>query len=115
MQFILTSRNSEEYEINFKLAGFDSDLGKEFIKEYSEENALDLELSDTEAEQLLSLAKGNTLVLVLSMRRLSERITSLSSLQAEFNLCCTGEDSDERSFQESRGQNLYADSQRYGG
>ena len=86
MQFILTSRNSEEYEINFKLAGFDSDLGKEFIKEYSEENALDLELSDTEAEQLLSLAKGNTLVLVLSMRRLSERITSLSSLQAEFNL-----------------------------
>ena len=115
MQFILTSRYSEEYEVNYKLAGFDSEIGKEFIKEYSLENSLDIDLSDDDAEQLLSLAKGNTLVLVLSMRRLSERITSLSSLQAESNLCCTGEDSDERSFQESRGQNLYADSQRYGG
>lgn len=86
MQFILTSRNSEEYEINYKLAGFDSGMGKEFIKEYSKENSLDLDLTDSEAEELLSLAKGNTLVLVLSMRRLSQKITSLSALKSEFNL-----------------------------
>ena len=86
MQFILTSRYSEEYEVNYKLAGFDSEIGKEFIKEYSLENSLDIDLSDDDAEQLLSLAKGNTLVLVLSMRRLSRSITSIGVIKAEFDL-----------------------------
>ena len=31
MQFILTSRNSEEYDSNFKLAGFDASTGIDFI------------------------------------------------------------------------------------
>lgn len=85
MQFILTSRNSEDYEVNYKLAGFDSENGKEFIKTYCEENSIDLDLSDSDKEELLSLAKGNTLVLVLSMRRLRNNLSSVSSLKAEFN------------------------------
>ena len=85
MQFILTSRNSEEYEQNFKLAGFDSNSGKNFIKTYCEENSLALSLTDEEEDQLLALAKGNTLVLVLSMRRLNRNNNSLISLQSEFN------------------------------
>ena len=85
MQFLLTSRNSEDYEINFKLAGFDDDIGREFIKTYSEENNLELSLSSNDEGELLSLAKGNTLVLVLSMRRLSKKYSTISSLKAEFN------------------------------
>lgn len=85
MQFLLTSRNSEEYEINYKLSGFEENIGKDFIAAYSEENALDIKLSDAEQEQLLSLSKGNTLVLVLSLRRLSQHLSTMSSLNSEFS------------------------------
>lgn len=85
MQFILTSRNSEDYETNYKLAGFDTEGGKEFIESYCEDNSLDLTLSDSDKDELLTLAKGNTLVLVLSMRRLSKKLSTISSLKAEFN------------------------------
>lgn len=85
MQFILTSRNSEEYETNYKLGGFDAEPGRKFIKTYCEENSLELSLSPIDEDELLTLAKGNTLVLVLSMRRLSRNLSTLSSLKAEFN------------------------------
>lgn len=84
MQFILTSRNSEEYETNYKLGGFDAEKGAEFIQSYNEENNLDLELTETDMQDLLSLAKGNTLVLVLCLRRLSHRLLDVSSLKTEF-------------------------------
>ncbi len=61
MQFIITSRNSEEYESNKKLAGFESDEGRKFVSEYIEENNLDLELSDEEVDEILNISKGNTL------------------------------------------------------
>lgn len=85
MQFLLTSRNSEEYEVNYKLAGFIAELGKEFIHSYCEDNSLDLALPVADEDELVSLAKGNTLVLVLSMRRLSRNLSTISSLRAEFN------------------------------
>lgn len=85
MQFILTSRNSEEYDVNFKLAGFDSSSGIEFIDSYNEENSLDINLSLAEKEQLLSLAQGNTLVLVLSLRRLSKKLATVKGLETEFS------------------------------
>lgn len=85
MQFILTSRNSEEYDANFKLAGFDSSGGIEFIDSYNEENSLDISLSHAEKEQLLSLAQGNTLVLVLSLRRLSKKLATVEGLKTEFS------------------------------
>lgn len=85
MQFILTSRNSEEYETNFKLAGFDVSTGMDFIFSYNEENSLGLYLSEEDRKQLLDLAKGNTLVLVLSLRRLSNRLASLATIKTEFS------------------------------
>lgn len=85
MQFILTSRNSEDYDANLKLAGFDLSNGVEFINLYCTENSLDLDLNDREKEELLSLAKGNTLVLVLCLRRLSKRLASVESLITEFS------------------------------
>lgn len=86
MQFVLTSRHSEEYETNFKLGGFDSEIGQHFIEEYCEENSLELSLSDEETVQLLTLAKGNTLVLVLSLRRLSKKLSTVSTLKSEFSV-----------------------------
>lgn len=85
MQFLITSRNSEEYEMNFKLSGFEHNSGVDFINQYIIENGLDLELNAQEIEELLSLSKGNTLVLVLCLRRLSQKLSSISGLQAEFS------------------------------
>ena len=36
MQFLLTSRNSEEYESNTRLCGFESEDGKTFVHSYIE-------------------------------------------------------------------------------
>ena len=83
MQFLLTSRNSEDYEVNFKLSGFEKESGITFVKEYIAENSLDLNLDACEIEELLTLAKGNTLVLVLCLRRLSQNLSSISGLQTE--------------------------------
>ena len=58
MQFLLTSRNSEDYEVNFKLSGFEKESGITFVKEYIAENSLDLNLDACEIEELLTLAKG---------------------------------------------------------
>lgn len=85
MQFLITSRNSEEYEMNFRLSGFEHDSGVNFINQYIIENGLDIELTMPEIEELLSLSKGNTLVLVLCLRRLSQRLSSISGLRSEFS------------------------------
>ena len=85
MQFILTSRNSEDYETNFKLGGFDISTGSDFLHLYNEENSLGLSLSNDEEKQLLDLSKGNTLVLVLSLRRLSNKLVTLGILKDEFS------------------------------
>lgn len=85
MQFIITSRNCEEYELNYKLNGFENASGKKFIQSYIEENDLDMVLTDGEVDELLELAKWNTLVLVLSLRRLSARLCTVSGLKQEFS------------------------------
>lgn len=72
MQFLLTSRNSEEYESNTRLCGFESEDGKTFVHSYIEENALDVRLEDSEINELLDIAKGNTLVLALSLQCLTK-------------------------------------------
>lgn len=85
MQFIITSRNCEEYEINYKLNGFENESGKRFIKDYVVENDLDVLLTDDEETELLELAKWNTLVLVLSLRRLSKKLCTVWGLRQEFS------------------------------
>lgn len=85
MQFLITSRNSEEHESNKRLSGFESESGTEFVNRYIEENALDLQLSTTEIDELLNVSKGNTLVLVLCLRRLSQRLIDMSGLHADFS------------------------------
>lgn len=85
MQFLLTSRNSEEYESNKKLSGCEVSGGEDFVRAYIEENVLDLQLNSTEIAELLKIAKGNTLVLVLCLRRLSGKLIALTGLAADFS------------------------------
>lgn len=86
MQFIITSRNSEDYEENYKLEGFtDLDSGIKFINIYATDNSLDLNLNNDESKELLSISKGNTLVLVLSLRRLSKKLLTIKELTTDFN------------------------------
>ena len=85
MQFIITSRNCEEYEVNYKLNGFENASGKKFIQSYVDENDLDVILTDEEVIELLEMAKWNTLVLVLSLRRLSAKLCTVSGLKQEFS------------------------------
>lgn len=85
MQFIITSRNSEEYEQNIKLGGFEKESGILFIQRYIQENGLDIELNPSEIEELLTLSTGNTLVLVLCLRRLSQRLSDISGLASDFS------------------------------
>lgn len=86
MQFIITSRNSEDYEDNYKLDGFtNSDSGKRFIKSYSSDNSLELNFNNKECDELLNLSKGNTLILVLSLRRLSKKLITVKELSIDFN------------------------------
>ena len=92
MQFIITSRNSEEYESNKKLSGFESESGINFIQSYIEENTLDLQLSEREIRDLLDISKGNTLVLVLCLRRLSKKLIDMSGLKADFSRVSTLKD-----------------------
>lgn len=85
MQFLITSRNSEEYESNKKLSGFEAEDGNSFVLSYIDENALDVQISESEINELLDISKGNTLVLVLSLRRLSQKLIDMSGLNADFS------------------------------
>ena len=80
IQYIVTSRNEEECEERMKLGGFEAVEGKNFIRQYIDENELDLQLCDADQETLLEMSKGNTLVLVLSLRRLSKKIATVEGI-----------------------------------
>ena len=81
IQYIITSRNEEDYEYRKKLAGFeDNEAGLDFIDTYINENNYDLTLNTEEAKTLLQISTGNTLVLVLCLRRLSLNLTTISGI-----------------------------------
>lgn len=89
IQYILTSRKEEQYDVNVELNGFENDDGLRFINEYSEENDLNLDLSRDECLELLQISKGNTLVLVLCLSRLSRKLETInlqkSTLSSDFS------------------------------
>lgn len=85
IQYILTSRKEEQYDVNVELDGFEDQDGIAFINEYSEENDLNLELSEEECSELLQISKGNTLVLVLCLSRLSRKLETLDGIRADFS------------------------------
>jgi len=88
VQYILTSRKEEQYDINDEISGFE-DLSNGFIDEYVLENDLNLILTENEKTELLQLSKGNTLVLVLCLSRLSHKLETIHSIRADFSKIST--------------------------
>ena len=87
IQYIITSRNEEDYEERKRLSGFeDKSKVENFINEYKIENDIDLELQDSDIEILTNISRGNTLVLVLSLRRLSENLETLSGIANDISI-----------------------------
>lgn len=90
VQYILTSRNEENYQGRRPLSGFNDFVGgKKFILDYIEENNFDLSFTDDEIKLLLNITKGNTLVLVLCLKRLEQKFDTLNSLQADLTKAAT--------------------------
>lgn len=81
VQYIVTTRNEEQYEERMPLNGFkDLDVGQQFISEYIAENDLDISLSIDDQKKLLDISKGNTLVLILCIKRLEKGLDTISGL-----------------------------------
>ncbi|MBR2505407.1 MAG: ATP-binding protein [Bacilli bacterium] len=84
VQYIITSRNEEGYQVRKPLSGFNDFVsGKKFVLDYIAENDLDLSFTDNEIKMLLDMTKGNTLVLVLCLKRLEQKFDTLQGLQMD--------------------------------
>lgn len=87
IQYIITSRNEENYEERKHLSGFEEKSKvDEFLKEYMLENDIELSLSDEDIEILTNISRGNTLVLVLSLRRLSENLDTIQGIALDISV-----------------------------
>ena len=85
IQYILTSRKEEHYDVSVELHGFEQEAGATFVLEYAQENDLSIELNKCDIENLLKLSRGNTLVLVLCLRRLAQNLATIDSMSADFS------------------------------
>ena len=86
IQFIITSRNEERTEEKIHLSEFkDFSKGKEFINSYIESNDLTLKILDADIKMLLDATKGNTLLLVQSLRSLHDQTTTIQEISSDLN------------------------------
>jgi len=86
IQFILTSRIEEPCEEKIHLSEFkDFKKGYEFIINYISTNDLDVVLSNSDIQKLLSSTKGNTLLLVQSLLSLGDKTTSVDEISINLN------------------------------
>ncbi len=86
IQYIITSRNEENYECRKKIAGFEDNVsGQEFVRSYLKENNSELELTDEDIKILLNISMGNTLVLVLCLRRLSLNLVTINGIMSDMS------------------------------
>lgn len=89
IQYIITSRNEECYEERYLVEGFESESGIQFIQNYIQENNLDIQLNENEMNSILEASRGNTLVLVLCLKRLSQRMATVCGIVADFSKMAT--------------------------
>lgn len=90
VQYIITSRNEENFEVRKKIAGFnENESGVDFIDRYTGDNDLELDLSMEDKKTLLNISMGNTLVLVLCLRRLGLNIATINSMATELSSSVT--------------------------
>lgn len=89
IQYIITSRNEEKFDETKLIGGFEKESGCTFVNEYISENNLNVSLDKDETNILLDLSRGNTLVLVLSLRRLSNNLITIEGLSADYSRVAT--------------------------
>jgi hypothetical protein len=85
IQYIITSRNPEATEDSIHISEFLPQEGLLFIDEYIKANNLNVLLNNAEKEELVSISKGNTLVLVLSLHRLNLNVSTIRNISDELD------------------------------
>lgn len=81
----MTSREEEQCEQKIHLKGFDlNNNGESFVKNYVIENELNVDLKGKTVD-LINSSKGNTLILVLALLRLQEKINTVDEIISELD------------------------------
>lgn len=77
---IITTRIPEHADEQIQLKGFQNEAGVEFIEEYIHENGINLSLTTDQEQELVKCSYGNSLVLVLAIKRLESRKVSYRTI-----------------------------------
>ncbi len=82
---IITTRIpvGNEADADIALSGFPNEAGKVFIQRYCEKNGMDVRLTEHEQLNLLKYSMGNTLVLVLALKRIAAGKSTVRSVLEE--------------------------------
>ena len=80
---IVTTRIPEPADEEIELRGFQNEDGIHFINEFLSENKMSLSLVDEKKEGLIRYSYGNSLVLVLALKRLEEHLISYHEVISE--------------------------------
>lgn len=84
VQAIITTRVPEnDVDYSLPVKGFRNEAGVNFIKRYAEQNGFETNLSDEQMSTLVKYSFGNSLVLVLSLKRLASKKTSYHTIITE--------------------------------
>ncbi|WP_330502426.1 hypothetical protein V2I71_09570 [Peribacillus frigoritolerans] len=81
IHFIITSRIIEDVaEDSIPLLGFDDSNGKMFIQKYCEDNFYFEKFDDTELDQFIKESCGNSLIIVLSLGQIIDRLADMNEI-----------------------------------
>lgn len=76
IQVIITTRIPEHADETITLHGFQRDAGVDFINEYLEKNQISIDLTIEQKNDLTKYSYGNSLVLVLALKRIASNKSS---------------------------------------
>lgn len=84
IQYVLTARTDEIQLPKYHIGGFiDEELGREFVASYIHEYKLNVDLKSEEVSSLLLETNGNTLLLILSLQRLNDGVSTFEMILGE--------------------------------
>lgn len=83
VQYIITSRNEEQCEEKLHIEEYRDEIkGINFINEFIKENDDLLQIDDLEKKELISVSKGNTLILVQALNSISNGVNTAPEIIA---------------------------------
>lgn len=83
IQVIITTRIPENADETITLHGFQNESGLNFIREYLTKNGVDIDLTEDQQKDLIRYSYGNSLVLVLALRRMASKKASYREIIGE--------------------------------